>query len=294
MAKTPLKNQINRFFFRNRDKGIHNLMLYIAIGCVAVYVLHLLNVKDPYITQLLVFDRDSILHGQVWRLFTYPLTFLVGSIPFLGLLGLVFYIWCGQILEQYWGTLKFNLFYLSGILLLDLSGLLLGSEATVDDLNLSLFLAAATVIPEQQIRIWFVLPVKMKWLAWIDLGATLYRLVNGIFTMIYYLTHTGVLYLGWLLVLVPLGNYFLFFGRSFVNVLPDFLRFHPKKRQFKTVIKPNHVRQTGNYRFRCTVCGRTDAEYPNLEFRYCSKCTGYRCYCQDHINNHAHITNIGE
>ena len=69
MAKTPLKNKINRFFFRNRDKGIHNLMLYIAIGCVVVYVLHLLNVKDPYITQLLVFDRDSILHGQVSRAF---------------------------------------------------------------------------------------------------------------------------------------------------------------------------------------------------------------------------------
>ena len=43
------------------------------------------------------------------------------------------------------------------------------------------------------------------------------------------------------------------------------------------------------YRHKCTVCGRTDADYPNLEFRYCSKCKGYYCYCIDHINNHAHI-----
>ena len=43
------------------------------------------------------------------------------------------------------------------------------------------------------------------------------------------------------------------------------------------------------YRHKCTVCGRTDTDYPNLEFRYCSKCNGYYCYCMDHINNHVHI-----
>ena len=47
--------------------------------------------------------------------------------------------------------------------------------------------------------------------------------------------------------------------------------------------------QTG-YLHKCAVCGRTDTDYPNLEFRYCSKCVGNYCYCMDHINNHVHIT----
>ena len=53
----------------------------------------------------------------------------------------------------------------------------------------------------------------------------------------------------------------------------------------------NYRSSTGErpYRHKCTVCGRTDTDYPNLEFRYCSKCKGYCCYCIDHINNHVHI-----
>ena len=39
----------------------------------------------------------------------------------------------------------------------------------------------------------------------------------------------------------------------------------------------------------CTICGKTDTSHPDLEFRYCSRCQGYHCYCQEHISNHTHI-----
>ena len=48
--------------------------------------------------------------------------------------------------------------------------------------------------------------------------------------------------------------------------------------------------QNAPYRYKCAVCGRTDADHPELEFRYCSRCAGYHCFCQDHINNHIHFT----
>ena len=99
---------------------------------------------------------------------------------------------------------------------------------------------------------------------------------------------------------MPLLNYLLFFGSDVKNILPDALRYRQRKnyRTTGTSARPNanwagsYHSKTGEkpYRHKCTVCGRTDTDYPNLEFRYCSKCNGYYCYCIDHINNHVHIT----
>ncbi len=295
-----LKSKVNRFFFKNRDKGIPNLMMVLSIGCGVVFLTYLLNIQDPLFVNFLRFDRSLILRGQVWRLFSFPLNYLVelGS-PFLGILSLIFYIWAGQLLEQYWGSLKFNCFYLIGLLITDVAGLIFDTYPSANFLHMSLFLALATLMPDEQIRIWFVIPVKMKWLAWLDLVLTGIGVFNGIMTMIYGLSHGLGMYWGWLLPIIPLLNYFLFFGRKSANLLPDFLRYHPTRKSWKQAVKqktvyPNmggraNAGRGDSARFRCTVCGRTELTNPELEFRYCSKCAGYRCYCQDHIQNHVHI-----
>ena len=163
-------------------------------------------------------------------------------------------------------------------------------------INLSLFLGLATLIPDQQIQMWFVLPVKVKWMAWLSLGLTLYGVVVGFIQMIYGLTHGLGVFLYWLVPLVSILNYFLFFGKGIMEVMPDFIRYHPTRKSWKQKQKGSAhsrfagaKRAPGSYRFKCTVCGRTDADDPKLEFRYCSKCSGYRCYCMDHINNHIHV-----
>ena len=310
MARTSLRSRTNRFFYRNRNKGIRNLMLYIAVGNLVVYVLYLLNRANPIFYYALLFDYEKILSGQVWRLFTYPLVYLVESTPFLGLIGLFFYYWCGTILDQYWGTLRFNFYYLSALLLTDVVAMLVGAAVSTelkaeglsmaglisaDYINLSLFLAVATILPEQQIRIYFLIPVKMKWLAWLDIGLTLYGMLRSLFSLI----HAGVPYVSvYLMILlvpvVPLLNYLLFFGKQAAAILPDFLRYHPTKTSWKREMHQGRIyeasRPRDNARFRCTVCGRTELTNPGLEFRYCSRCAGYRCYCEDHINNHTHIT----
>lgn len=303
MARTPLRNKINRFFFKYRDKGVRNLMLFIAAGNAAVYLLYMMNRANPLFYDLLSFQRSAILRGQVWRLFTFPLCYVIEHGLLFGAIGMLFYYWCGMILEQYWGTLRFNLYYLSSVVLMDIAALLLKVNADVYYVNLSLFLAVATVMPEQQIRLWFVLPVKMKWLAWLDLGLTLITVIPGIVKMIHNLTAGLPLYLGWLLPLVPIANYLLFFGKQAADILPDFLRRKGVKkvrvRPVQTVhtvhdVRSEPVREAprprDNARFRCTVCGRTELTNPGLDFRYCSRCAGYRCYCEDHIHNHTHIT----
>ena len=101
--------------------------------------------------------------------------------------------------------------------------------------------------------------------------------------------------------LVAIANYLLFFGKQAANILPDFIRYHPTHKSWKRQVKQANVyadagmgrgssRSGAQARFRCTVCGRTELTNPGLEFRYCSKCAGYRCYCEDHIHNHVHIT----
>lgn len=303
MAKTSLRSRVNRFFFKNRNRGISNLMLYIAIGNVVVYVVGLMNQQNPLLYYLLRFDYLSILKGEVWRLFTYPLCYLMETTPILGFISLFFYYWCGRILDQYWGSLRFNFYYLGGMVLIDVVGmavcavagpiqsLFLSFYVNSAYLNMSLLLAAATVIPDEQIRIWFVIPAKMKWLAWVHLGLTLYSMIRTVISPPF----GGWFYLVLLFPLVPIANYLLFFGKQAAAILPDFLRYHPTRKSWKRQVKQERIyenvpRARDTARFRCTVCGRTELTNPKLEFRYCSKCAGYRCYCADHINNHTHIT----
>lgn len=279
-----MKRKFEQFCYRNQDKGIRNLMLYVAIGNLIVYFL---TVIDPSKTiySLLYFDRTKILHGQLWRLVSYVFTMIndSGSVnTLLSFVTLFCYYQIGQMLENQWGVLRFNLYYLCGVVLMDLGGLLLGGGASCYYLNLTLFLAIATILPDLQFLLFFIIPVKAKYFAWVYFGLTALSLIQGVLAMLRMLS-AGIVYLAWVFPLIALANYFLFFGKDVSNVLPDFLRYRkPKKPKFTQS-------QTKTYRHKCTVCGRTDAQYPNLEFRYCSKCRGYYCYCQEHIGNHVHI-----
>ncbi len=292
------------WLYKNRDKGIPNLMLWIAIGNVIVYLLTSISTKGYLIPQSLMFSASAIAQGQIWRLITFVFTYLCETNPLLGAISLLCYYWFGKVLEQYWGTLRFNLYYLTGILLCDavamivflimlFTGLPVFIETfSASAVNLSIFLAVATLQPEAQVRIWFVLPLKMKWAAWVSLGFSVYDVVSGIIAMI---RLPFLIYLGWLIPIVAIGNYLIFFWKDVPQLFPDWMKTHhshPKK-----VKTGNRASDYGkiipvksrDYRFRCTVCGRTDKTNPDLEFRYCSRCSGYRCYCLDHINAHAHI-----
>lgn len=305
-----LKRDVNRFLFKHRDKGIPRLMLWICISNALVFLISLFN---DSLVNLLYFNAAAILRGQVWRLFTYIFTFAVGGGPifyriFVATLSISFYYWIGTLLERNWGTLRFNLFYLMGVVLMDVTalGLYLGfgipAGVTTHYLNLSMFLAVATLLPDYKIYLNLIIPVKMKWLAWLDLGLTLYEVVSTIvFLGPYYNYHIGIILYA-LFPLIALLNYFIFFGRDVKNLLPG-RRLYQKKpgrvRRQKNAAEPqpspdwakNYRSDSGQrpYRHKCTVCGRTDVDCPDLEFRYCSKCAGYFCYCIDHINNHTHV-----
>lgn len=279
-----LRRNFERFCLRNRNKGIPNLMLYICIGNAVMYVISLVT-RNYTLYNLLSFNRRLILQGQVWRLFTYPLTYLTSNILLMAI-SLLCYYSLGNAMERMWGTLKFNIFYLTGVVLMDIYAMIFNCSANVYYLNMSLFLGYATLFPDASFLLFFIIPVKAWVLALFDLVIILLGVFSPPFTAAN------------LFPLIALGNYFLFFGKDVLNVIPLSWQsnarklFHkkpkqPKVIQFHVSQKPQEPKQ--NYNHRCTVCGRTDVSNPELEFRYCSKCKGYYCYCQDHINNHVHI-----
>lgn len=279
-----LRRNFERFCLRNRNKGIPNLMLYICIGNAVMYVISMVT-RNYTLYNLLSFNRRLILQGQVWRLFTYPLTYLTSNILLMAI-SLLCYFSLGNAMERMWGTLKFNIFYLTGVVLMDIYAMIFNCSANVYYLNMSLFLGYATLFPDASFLLFFIIPVKAWVLALFDLVIILLGVFSPPFTAAN------------LFPLIALGNYFLFFGKDVLNVIPLSWQsnarklFHkkpkqPKVIQFHVSQKPQEPKQ--NYNHRCTVCGRTDVSNPELEFRYCSKCKGYYCYCQDHINNHVHI-----
>ena len=307
-----LRTQFNRFCFRNRDKGIPNLMLYIALGNAIVLLLSMVN-GGSFLYELLCFDKTKILQGQVWRLVTYVFTQSGGG--FLELIFLYFFYMLGRYVEMSMGTLKFNMFYLSGVVLMDIFGMIFcpiipdGPISQAEYiylsnvipvyyqmayyLHLSLILIFATTHPESQFMIFFLIPVK----AW--LIALIYLVITGI--EVYNLASLG-LFPHCLFPLVALGNYFLFTGGDIINVFPMSFRLKlarlfkkkppqgPKVIQFQTQEGPYRpAPKKEDFTHKCTVCGRTDVTNPELEFRYCSRCNGYHCYCIDHINNHDHV-----
>lgn len=283
-----LRKRFDRFCFRNRDKGIPNLMLYIVLGSAVVNVLSMIDKTDA-LYYILCFNRSAILQGQIWRLVTYPLTFSAGNI-LMTAIALVCYYSLGRAMENLWGTLRFNLFYFTGVVMMDVYCMIFGGMADVYYLNMSLFLAYATLYPNAQFLFLYIIPVKAWVFALIDLALVLYSL------LVYPFPYN-------LFPVIALANYFLFFGKDVANVIPVSWRINARR-----LFKKKPAKKTGTipfpsagsyeattakpkapYTHRCTICGRTDVSDPDLEFRYCSRCNGYYCYCQEHINNHTHI-----
>lgn len=283
-----IRKKFDLFCFKNRDKGIPNLMLYIVLGTAVVYIMSQMA-GNYYLYNLLFFSREKILQGQIWRLITYPLTYDAGNL-LLTAISLFCYYSLGRAMENVWGTLRFNLFYLTGIVMMDVYCMIFGGYASVTYLNLSLFLSYATLYPDSHFLLFFIIPVKAWIFALIDLVIVLIDLITYPFPYN-------------LFSVISLANYFLFFGKDVLNVIPmswranarRLLRKRPKQQKTKVIpfdagsYEASHAAPKAPYTHRCTICGRTDVSNPELEFRYCSRCKGYYCYCQDHINNHSHI-----
>ena len=262
--------------------AIENLMTYIIAGNVIVFVLDaiLSNRFDFDLAGWLTLNPIDLFKGQVWRLFTF-----VFVLPELGtgffdmilwnVMVCYFYHWIGSGVLCCWVfcalSYVFNWFAPSWFVFSEMSSSLL---------NTGLFLAFATLFPEVQIRIFFIIPIKVKWLGIIHFALLVLEVFNSVVFGDILMAMTA---------LAVLTNYFIWFGKDWAERGWILGKNKVRKAQYKSkIVKVKAKNVTKNYRHKCCVCGKTDESHPNMQFRYCVKCSGLKEYCMDHINNHTH------
>lgn len=274
--------------------AIQNISLMLIICYAFGYAIQFVNAD---FLNYLTLNPYLILRGQIWRLITWilipPSDFGIFTI-----LTLYFYYWIGTTLERTWGTFRYNVYLLSGMLFTILGAFVLlaysyavfapqiamiGSRAFFTDgigyffrafstyyVNLSIFLAFALTFPDMQVLLFFIIPIRIKWLGILDAIMTVYTFfASGI-------------------------AYKIIIGASLLNVVVFFfatrdrVRMSPKQIRRRQVYRQEVKKGTGITRHKCAICGRTEKD-GDLEFRFCSKCDGNYEYCQDHLFTHEHV-----
>ncbi len=259
--------------------AIHDLMRYIIMLYLAGFLLNMVN--PMFYWTSLCLDPQAILSGQVWRLVTFLICPPESSVLF-ALIAIYVYYSLGSTLERVWGAFRFNVYILTGVLGHILAAFLIyfitGHTVYMSPyfLNQSLLLSMTATFPEMQFLLFYVIPIKAKWLGLFVGAEYVYRFLFG-----------GLeqkMEIG-----VSMLNFIIFFlmTRNYNKVNPREIH---RKQAFKQEMKKAEVQKIRLTHHRCAVCGRTEKDDPNLEFRYCSKCEGGLEYCMDHLYTHRHVT----
>ncbi|MCR5678111.1 MAG: hypothetical protein K6G13_08790 [Agathobacter sp.] len=294
--------------------GIRNITLYLVLANAIGYLL----LGSPVLSYC-KFNVYHILHGQIWRLFSWILIPSNGSAFTMVIFLLCAASW-GRSLEMMLGTFRISVFVIGGIVLSDIlgfvfyfvSGLVLAANGlggigiassmgmvgfgfspvlTTYYLILTILMQMALMYPDAEVRMWFILPMRMKWMFWLLIAELVYE-VGSIFYFVLQLPKypTSVLVMGAFAetasVFFALLNLLVFYLASKNHVS----RKHKKRqREFQQQFRAAEPRPGSNIaRHKCAVCGRTDITNPELEFRYCSKCPGGYEYCNEHLFTHVH------
>ena len=274
-------NKMERKFGRY---AIHNLSAYIIALYVAGYLLYFF--APASIFSYLTLEPYYILHGQIWRLVTWILI-PPESPGIFTIIMLFFYYSLGTSLEQTWGAFRYNVYIFMGMISTVLGAFLLyvilhvvyGGNVVFGSalfstyyINMSIFLAFALTYPDMRVMLYFIIPIKMKWMGALYGVMILVSLIQGNLA-------------SRVAIIASLFNFIVFFLIS-----GRFSRFTPhqihRRQEFKRNVKK--VQPKNGPKHKCAICGRTELDGDNLEFRFCSKCDGNYEYCQDHLFTHEH------
>lgn len=162
-----------------RYRGIRNLMTIIVAAMAAVYVADLVLAPSLgiYLSNYLAFDRNAVFHGQVWRLITFCIVPPNQSLLFI-VMQLMFIYFSGNLLQNHWGTFRFNLFYFCGLVGSLIAGMITGYASSYY-VNLSMLLAVAILYPMMQVNFYGIIPIRMKWLAVLHVCMLIPGIITG-------------------------------------------------------------------------------------------------------------------
>jgi hypothetical protein len=245
--------------------AIPNITVYLIIGQIFFYVG--IQAEMIYVNELTLIPAN-VLAGQVWQLFSFVFIPPITNPLFAFFAWYLFYL-MGTALENQWGVFRYNLFLLVGYLAtVGFAFLTPHYPATNGFAGGSVFLAFAFLYPDFQLYLFFILPIRIKWLA----------LVTWIF---YFISFAFGLWPERFMVLASICNVLLFFWRDIISKIK-----YGRKKMVRQAVSIAHKDEPLH---RCAICGATDKSHPGLEFRYCGDCKPVSCYCIDHLPGHQHI-----
>lgn len=275
-------NFLNKMERKFGKYAIQNLTFWLIGAWILGFII---QYTMPEVQKLLILEPALILRGQVWRIVSWLLV-----PPPVNLLFLIFFLSCyyfiGNSIEQAIGTFCYNVYLIGGLLCSVLGAFLLygfyyvfrgvavtgiGYYFSTEYITMSLFMAFAVIYPNVEFRLYFLIPIKAKWMGIIDAVWMAFMLIASNAA-------------GRTAILASVMNFLIFFFST-----RDYHRVSPKEIHRKQVYR-QQMRQAQNVtRHKCAVCGRTERDGAELEFRFCSKCDGNYEYCQDHLFTHQHI-----
>lgn len=237
--------------------GVPGLMRIVVVFTALVFVLARL---DPNFVSILDLDIGRIRHGEVWRLFTY--IFVPQTLSFIWVTFALLFLWfIGDGLERAWGAFRLTLYFLVGMMGTTAAAFFFGSNFSNSMLSAALFFAFARFYPDEVIYVFFILPVKVKWLAWI----------SAAFLLVAFVMNSNDYRLA---LMAALSNYLIFFGPEIIRSIRNRRVVTQRRERFEQAAvtdEPLH---------RCAVCGATEASNPSLEFRVASNGEEY---CLEHL-----------
>ena len=276
-----MKNWLDKMERRFGRYAIRNLTMYLLAGYAIGY---LLSFTMPQLLTYFTLEPALILKGQVWRLLSWVIIPPNDNIIFV-IFMMLLYSSLGNTLESYWGAFRYNVYIFSGILFTVIGAFIVngliggitgfGSLYSTYYINMSIFLACASIMPDYQLLLYGIIPIKMKWLAVLDVVLLAVDAVQG-----------GLIIR--IVIIASLLNFIIFFfcNRNLRGHSP---KQAARRKKFQKQISRPQNQYAGGAKHRCAVCGRTELDNPTLEFRYCSKCNGNYEYCQDHLFTHEHV-----
>lgn len=272
--------------------AVQNISLVLILCYVVGYIITLIN--GNFLYYLTLNPYEILFHGQIWRLITWIIVPPTSISPFT-IIMLLFYYNIGTTLEQTWGTYRYNVYLLSGMLFTVIGSFLcmgyiylvhgpidsalasfefaLGAQMfSTYYINMSIFLAFAATFPDAQVLLMFIIPIKVKWMGILEVVLLIWDFIGmrNIYSRV--------------AIAASLLNFavFYFVTRNKAHLSPKQIK---RRAEFKQEVRKS-MRST---RHKCAVCGRTEEDDDTLEFRVCSKCNGNYEYCQAHLFTHEHV-----
>ena len=247
--------------------AIERLITFVVGGMALVFVLG--KLRPPFVLQLYLVPQ--LVTTQPWRLVTF--LFLPDSWSLIWILfSLYFTYLIGNSLEQTWGAFKLNVFYLLGVLGTIGAALITREPQTNLWLNLTLYFAFATLFPDYQIRLFMIIPIRVKWVAMVGAAFIIYQFVAGDLGL---KAAIGASF----------ANYLLFFGGHLVSLAKG-RRAEVRQAARRTSMRASEPSKEETDMRACAICGARQVDGADIRVCSCEKCGQPRALCLEHARNH--------